>query len=297
MAERNGLHPRNKHQARYDFSYLMKVYPALGRFVVQTEEDALSIDYFNSFAVRALNKALLMAYYGISWWNIPKGYLCPPIPGRADHIHYIADLLGFPAQNNPACRCLDVGVGSNCIYPIIGCTEYGWSFVGSDINPVAIANSRKIVTCNPVLAHRVELRLQTDSRCFFKGIIAPDEYFDATICNPPFYDSAELAEHEEGMLEKRRAYQGRKALKAELNFGGNVKELCCEGGELHFLLGMIAESRVFRANCGWFTAYVSSEKFLSRLYAALKSADVAQYETILMKQGAKGSRMLAWRYS
>jgi 23S rRNA (adenine1618-N6)-methyltransferase len=28
---------------------------------------------------------------------------------------------------------LDIGVGANCIYPIIGNAEYGWSFVGTDM--------------------------------------------------------------------------------------------------------------------------------------------------------------------
>jgi 23S rRNA (adenine1618-N6)-methyltransferase len=35
---------------------------------------------------------LLISYYDIQKWDIPH-YLCPPIPGRADYIHYIADLL------------------------------------------------------------------------------------------------------------------------------------------------------------------------------------------------------------
>jgi 23S rRNA A1618 N6-methylase RlmF len=38
-------------------------------------------------------KSLLISYYDIQKWDIPTHYLCPPIPGRADYIHYIADLL------------------------------------------------------------------------------------------------------------------------------------------------------------------------------------------------------------
>lgn len=294
MAERNELHPRNKHNGQYDFQSLVKTYPPLKRFVVRNNYDTLTIDYFNPFAVRALNKALLLAYYGITYWDIPKDYLCPPIPGRADHIHYIADLIGYSPTNSQNRRCLDIGVGANCIYPIIGCTEYGWDFVGADINPVAIANSRKIITCNPVLAHHIELRLQPESHFIFKGIIAPDEYFDVTICNPPFYSSEEQAEYE--TLRKLNSLKGRKVVKAELNFGGNVKELCCEGGEPQFLLNMINESREFSKNCGWFTTYVSREKHLDRLYEELKAVKVAEYRTINMKQGTKSSRILAWRF-
>lgn len=295
MADRNELHPRNKHNERYDFPELMKVYPALERFVVRNECDMLTIDYFNPFAVKMLNKALLMAYYGITYWDIPKDYLCPPIPGRADHIHYIADLIGYPAQNNQSRRCLDIGVGANCIYPIIGCTEYGWTFVGADINPVAIANARKIATCNPVLAHRIELRLQPESKFIFRGIIAPDEYFDVTVCNPPFHNIEEQAVPQ--TLQELSNLKGKKVLNTKPNFGGNIKELCCEGGELHFLLEMITESREFSKNCGWFTSYVSNPTYLSRLYEELKAVEVAEYKTINMKQGVKSSRILAWRFA
>lgn len=294
MKDRDELHPRNRHNGRYDFPKLMEVYPPLERFVADNEQDTLTIDYFNPYAVRMLNKALLMSYYGITYWDIPKNYLCPPIPGRADHIHYIADLMGYSPENSPSRRCLDIGVGANCIYPIIGCTEYGWTFVGADINPVAIANARKIATCNPVLAHHLELRLQPDSQHIFKGIIQPDEYFDVTICNPPFHDTEEQAERE--ILRQQLLPSGKKPGKAELNFGGNVQELCCEGGELQFLLTMIAESCEFSKNCGWFTAYVSKEKNLSKLYAKLKSVEVVEYKTISMKQGTKFSRILAWRF-
>ncbi|MEG1838640.1 MAG: 23S rRNA (adenine(1618)-N(6))-methyltransferase RlmF [Bacteroidaceae bacterium] len=294
MIDRNELHKRNRHSAPYDFPKLIESYPPLERFTVRNEYGTLTIDFFNPYAVKALNKALLMSYYGITYWDIPKDYLCPPIPGRADHIHYIADLIGYSSGDATSRRCLDIGVGANCIYPIIGCAEYGWTFVGADINPVALANARKIATCNPSLAHHIELRLQPESKFIFRGIIKPDEYFDVTMCNPPFHPSEEEAK--QGTLRKLSSLKGKKVVKAQLNFGGNVKELCCEGGELSFLLEMITESQEFSKNCGWFTSYVSKEKNLSTLYAKLKSVKAAEYKTINMKQGVKVSRILAWRF-
>ena len=273
----------------------MEVYPPLEHFIANNKEQTLTIDYFDPFVVRALNKALLMTYYGITFWEIPKHYLCPPIPGRADHIHYLADLMGYSPDNNPKRRCLDIGVGANCVYPIIGCTEYGWDFVGSDINPIAIASARKIATCNPVLARKIELRLQPDSQSIFQGIIQPDEYFDITICNPPFHDSKEQVERE-ATRQQMVNLKGKKILKPELNFGGNENELWCEGGELQFILNMITESQAFGKNCGWFTVYVSKEKNLSKFYTQLKKVGVEEYQTIQMKQGTKSSRILAWRF-
>lgn len=297
MTERNELHPRNKHNGQYDFPKLISEYPPLQKFVSPNPYGTLTINFFNPQAVKALNKSLLISYYGIRYWEIPKSYLCPPIPGRADYIHYIADLLNaeHPTTNHhPKRRCLDIGVGANCIYPIIGTTEYGWTFVGSDIDPVAIENARKIATCNPILAHQIELRLQKESLHIFDGIIAPDDYFDITICNPPFHRSKEEAE--EGTLRKLSSLKGKKISKAQLNFGGNANELWCEGGELQFLLTMIIESRKFQKNCGWFTSLVSKEKNLDKLYSQLKAVDVTEYQTLQMHQGTKSSRVLAWRF-
>lgn len=294
MAERNELHPRNKHNGQYDFALLTASYPPLKKFVSLNPYGAQTINFFNPHAVKALNKALLIGYYGIRYWDIPKNYLCPPIPGRADYIHYIADLIGIGQSETHKRRCLDIGVGANCIYPIIGCTEYGWTFVGTDIDPVSIENARKIVTCNPVLAHQIELRLQKESRHIFEGILLPDEFFDVTICNPPFHGSAEEAEA--STLRKLSSLKGKRIAKAELNFGGRANELWCEGGELRFLLNMIAESSKYRKNCQWFTSLVSKEKNLEKLMVKLKSVNVAEYKIIEMHQGTKTSRILVWRF-
>lgn len=296
MADKMELHKNNKHQGKYDFPRLIENYQPLKKFVSPNPYGTPTINFFNPQAVKALNKALLITYYGISYWDIPKGYLCPPIPGRADYIHYLADLLqeGNNMGETKPCRCLDIGVGANCIYPIIGHTEYGWTFVGSDIDPVSIENARKIVTCNPVLAHKIELRLQKDSRKILDGIIATEDFFDVTLCNPPFHSSKEAAG--EGNLRKLSSLKGKKITKTKLNFGGTSNELWCEGGEVRFLQNMITESRKYQRNCRWFTCLVSKKETLEKLYARLKAVNVAEYRVIPMSQGTKVSRILAWRF-
>lgn len=108
-------------------------------------------------------------------------YLCPPIPGRADYIHYIADLLGkynqskIPTGNR--IKCLDIGVGSNCVYPIIGSKEYGWNFVGSDIDAVAIQSARNMIEKNVRLTDCVEIREQTHAEDIFNEIIQKTRIF------------------------------------------------------------------------------------------------------------------------
>lgn len=296
--EKNILHPRNKHRSRYDFPELIKSLPDLAPFVAINAYGDQSIDFSNPIAVKMLNKALLKHFYGIDNWDIPENYLCPPIPGRADYIHYMADLL---AENNGGVvptgkmvKGLDIGVGANCIYPIIGRQEYGWSFTGSDIDPLAIKAAKTIVAANKPLSDAITLKHQPHKAYIFKGIVKPGELFDFTICNPPFYASA--AEAAAGSNKKVRNLGKGKASHGVLNFGGQNTELWCEGGEVSFIRNMINESADIADQCLWFSSLVSKSSNLSFIYRALQSAGAAEVKTVEMAQGQKISRFVAWTY-
>src|SRR5207302_9947853 len=83
-APKSGLHPRSRQGARYEFPALIRSSPELARFVRLSPAGADTIDFGDPAAVTALNRALLKFHYGIAAWEVPPGYLCPPIPGRAD---------------------------------------------------------------------------------------------------------------------------------------------------------------------------------------------------------------------
>jgi len=232
------LHPRNRHRGRYDLSHLQKVCPELKAFVIENDYGDESIDFFNADAVKMLNKALLIQYYEITSWDIPEGYLCPPVPGRADYIHNISDVLAsanygrIPIGKNVV--CLDIGVGSNCIYPIIGTNEYEWSFIGTDIDKVAVESAQNIVNSNELLSKTTEIRLQEDPKVIFKNIIKEGELIDFVICNPPFHSSKEEAEA--GTFRKLKNLKKDDEIETpERNFAGQNNELWCEGGEKQFV--------------------------------------------------------------
>lgn len=292
------LHPRNQHRGRYNFEALIETCPNLAAFVKPNKYGDDSINFFDPDAVKMLNKALLQYHYNIDYWDIPKNYLCPPIPGRADYIHNIADLLASKNNNKiPKGRnikYLDIGVGANCIYPIIGTKAYGWSFVGSDIDAIAIASATKIVERNSNLKDSIELRLQHSPRNFFEGIILPNERFDITICNPPFH--ASLEEAEAGTVRKLKNLTKKKATKPVLNFGGTPNELWCEGGEATFVKDMIYESRRFGTKCFWFTTLISKESNLKAIYKILEKVEAKEVQTLPMGQGNKISRIVAWTF-
>ncbi len=295
---KNGLHVRNPHRFLYDFKQLTAVSPGLKAFVHGNAYGAETIDFSNPDAVKALNRALLSAFYKVSSWDIPAGYLCPPIPGRADYIHYAADLLAsgnagvVPVSNTV--RVLDVGIGANAIYPIIGHHEYGWQFVGSDIDRKAIQSAEQIIDTNPSLTGAVACRFQKDSSLIFTGVVKPGEVFDLCICNPPFHASPEEALA--GTLRKQRNLGIQKTKRPVLNFGGQQTELWCDGGEQRFISNMIEQSASLFSSCYWFTALVSKSEHLRALYHVLKKCRAAEVRTIDMAQGQKTSRILAWTF-
>ena len=341
------LHPRNKHHGRYDFDELIKSSPELNKYVITNAYDDRTIDFFDPAAVKMLNKALLKHFYGIAFWDIPENYLCPPIPGRADYIHHIADLLAedkhsgnksrnsiFPSEGSaPAhgneVKCLDIGVGANCIYPIIGCMEYGWTFIGSDIDHVAVESAKNIVRKNPLVKGKIAIRLQPNRANFFKDILLADEYVDVTICNPPFHSSAEEAKEVaqkkiRNLMQNKAAelrsqnpgsmftesatetqnqdslpgnsVSGEKGPKPVPNFGGQNNELWCPGGEEQFVRDMAFQSRSFASQCRWFSSLIAKKESLRGVYSALKKVGAVEVKTIPMGQGNKISRIVAWRF-
>lgn len=294
--EKDNFHPRNRHRHRYDFPELIKVCPELAEYVSPNQFQDLSIDFTNQNAVKALNKALLKQFYNIGLWDIPEGFLCPPIPGRADYIHYAADLLIGADGKLPKgkhIKVLDIGVGANCIYPLIGHYEYGWTFVGSEIDQLASRSATNIIEANG-LSKFISIRRQRSADQIFTDIIHPGEKFSLSICNPPFHSS--MKEAAEGTARKWKNLGKDKQAATDLNFGGKNAELWCEGGEERFLLRMIEESARFGQSVQWFTSLVSKKETLTACYRALERLDVKEVRTIDMKQGQKASRIIAWSF-
>lgn len=299
VVTKTNLHPRNLHRERYNFPQLIESSPALAEFVGLNEYGNKSINFVDPAAVKALNRALLLHDYGIKDWDVPAQYLCPPIPGRADYLHYLADLLsesnGGNIPQGRSVRVLDIGVGANCIYPLIGHATYGWQFVGTDVDKMALENAQRILDTNQ-LSDAVELRLQPSPTAIFADVTFSDEYFDLTLCNPPFHTS--LAEARQGSQRKWKnlGKETNKHKNPVLNFGGQSLELCCEGGEEGFVTRMIEESKSGSENCLWFTTMISKSSSLPHVYRALKYAGATDNRTIEMSQGQKKSRILAWTF-
>ena len=241
---------------------------------------------------------MLNHYYGIKNWEFPDDNLCPPIPGRADYIHHVADLL---ADNNLSnipkgdkVNCLDIGMGASCIYPLIGAIEYGWKFIASDIDEKSIKSAKKIINSNSLIKDNIECRLQKNKNLIFKNIINEDAKIDLIICNPPFHSSKEEAQ--KSTLRKLRNLSDKKLKKTHVNFAGVSNEIIFEGGEIKFLENIINESKKYSKNCYWFSTLVSKQTNLKRTYKLIDKTGAYFIKTIPMGTGNKSTRIVAWTF-
>lgn len=290
------MHPRNIHSSPYDFDKLTVKHSELKQFVTVNKNGEFTINFADPNAVFHLNKSLLLTHYDLDDYTIPTNYLCPPIPGRADYIHHIADLLPESNEDTKDISGLDIGVGANSIYPILGAQLYGWKMVGADIDKVAVAAAKANIAKTKSLQEKIEIRHQENNANIFDGIIKPSEYFDFTLCNPPFYasekDALRATLRKVSNLNSDNNISEKNPVR---NFGGQANELWVNGGEALFIKRMIKQSVDFKSQVGFFSTLVSRKENLNKLYKLLDKRG-ATHQTLKMAQGNKVSHLLIWRF-
>lgn len=290
-------HPKNKHQGEYDFDELIAALPALSEHVEPNAFGNNSIDFSNPEAIKALNKALLFAHYNLEFWDIPEGYLCPPIPGRAEYLLRISDVLAgsnigrLPVGDKIV--CMDIGIGANAIYSLLAHQLFAWKIIGSEIDATAIV-AAQINIDNNHLSQAIEIKKQERSKDIFYGILQKTDKIDVCVCNPPFHASADEAQ--DANQRKTTNLKLDVSKTAALNFGGQSNELHCEGGERKFVGKLVRESKSFSSNCFWFTCLISKKDHIKELQKSLKTLEATDVRVIPMLTGNKQSRVLMWTF-
>jgi 23S rRNA (adenine1618-N6)-methyltransferase len=288
------MHAQNPYGNRYDLKRLTKHYHALEKFIVLNPSGEETIDFSSSEAVFALNKSMLLADFKLGDYELPSGYLIPPVPGRLDYLLHVRDFLTekFNVSENSQLNGLDMGSGANGIYCILGAQYFNWKMVGSetDAKAVEIANSNLKKTKE--LNDKIEIRHQHDKGSLFKNTIQANEQFDFVVCNPPFHSSKEEAL--KGSLRKVKNLGGY-AVKEKflLNFEGQANELWCNGGEVLFIKRLIKESVGFKNQVKVFSTLVAKSDSVAAIKKQLSKVK-ANFEVIPMALGNKKGRYLMW---
>jgi 23S rRNA (adenine1618-N6)-methyltransferase len=285
------LHKNNKHSEGYDFELLVKSTPELEEFVFTNSYGNVTIDFAKPKAVKLLNTALLKAHYGINYWEFPDANLCPPIPGRAEYIHILNNLLKKPRVKEDI-TILDIGTGATCIYPLLGQAEYGWRFIASEIDKQAMKSAQKILIKNKFTKY-ITLRYQDNEQNILTGILKPNEKVSAVMCNPPFYKDE--AEANESTLLKQKGL-GKQTDTVVRNFSGTEKELWYPGGEKAFVHNYLYQSSLLKTNCFWYTCLVSKTQHVLSMETSLKKLGATDFKILQIALGNKISRVVAWTF-
>lgn len=278
------LHKKNVHNNGYDFQFLAEKFPELKGFIIEKYEKE-TIDFSNPVAVKTFNKALLVAHYGLNYWEFPTTNLCPPIPGRVDYIHHVYDIIS--GEKNV--RILDIGTGASCVYPLLGASVYDWKFVGTDIDKKSLKFAEKNVLENG-LETQIQLRLQAKKEHVLEGVLHKEDAFTCTMCNPPFYKS-----EQEALFANTRKSKNL-GTKEQRNFSGTANELWYKGGEKAFLHTYLYESSQYPTASLWFTSLVSQKENVKSLESSGKKLGVKELKVIPMHQGNKITRIVCWRF-
>lgn len=311
------MHPANCYaDEEPDFAALASRHPALAQHVHIRQDGSGAVNFANADASRAVTAALLAEHYGVAW-SVAPGQLIPPVPGRANYIAWLADLLALSSPPGQVVG-LDIGCGANLIYPLLGAAQHGWRFVGADITDVANAGAHANLAANPHLAPLIEVRdvreqpadaangtaaaavaadsgrmqgpaasnaaMPDGSDAFPNSVLRPamrpGERFAFCMTNPPFFESIEQA-----------------GLNPQTAHMGTAEEMVCPGGEAAFVGAMVADSLLLRDRIHWYTAMLGRKASLKALRTALYRHRPTALRTTEFAQGRTSRWGLAWSFA
>ncbi|KAH9176089.1 S-adenosyl-L-methionine dependent methyltransferase [Lactarius sanguifluus] len=302
------MHERNQYKTPPDFDSLAHAYPPLQPHVIRAPEDGSpTIDFHDETAQRRLTQALLFRDFDIQL-EIPDDRLCPPVPNRSkssfrsrylahetkprlNYVLWLQDVLSHSSsQEQPptSIRGIDVGTGASAIYPLLACRlSPNWRIVATDVDTVSLASARANVDRNGLSECIGVLRADPTGPILFPLIQDPAASFDFSMCNPPFYASAEDAVRSAGA----------KALSPNAVCTGAEVEMITAGGEEGFVGRMVRESLALGERCRWYTSMLGKLSSLTALVSLLRAHSITNYALTELVQGHTRRWALAWSFT
>ena len=233
-----------------DFLILIKEFPELKKYIIKHNDNKIeefSFDWSNNDLSLLMTKSILKYYFNIQYYDIPKGFLIPPIPSRLNYLNLIHSLIKDIKEENII--GIDIGTGANIIYPILGNSVYNWKFICTEINNESYNNARIILQKNN-LEEDINLIKQDNKNNIFLGILNRENKYSFSMCNPPYYDY----EQEIKIEDKKRD--------SEFNFD----EVYYKEGELGFFQRYLEESICYKKNIFLYTILIGKKSNSEIIY-------------------------------
>ena len=267
-----------------DFLILIQEFPELKKYIIKEgnkNKDQFNFDWSNNELSLLMTKSILNYYFNIKYYDIPKGYLIPPVPSRLNYINFINILLNkFNIPKNEDILGIDIGTGANIIYPLIGNSLYNWKFICSEINLCAYENADNILSKNN-LKEKILLLKQNNKNNIFIGILNQEKKYIFSMCNPPYYDY----ENEIKIEDKKRD--------SEYNFD----EVYYKQGEYGFFLRYFEESICYKKNIFINTILIGKKINAEKIYDIIsENKEIKNKDIKKIKTGSNVRYILYWSF-
>jgi 23S rRNA (adenine1618-N6)-methyltransferase len=211
-------------------------------------------------------------------------------------------------------RGLDIGCGSNLIYPLLGASMFGWKFTAADVERCAVDNASSILEQNHALKQLITVRLcnqfeasgtsdeghcatcnnaidmdaealQCSESSRFSGplinAVQDGEVYDFCMCNPPFFTTIDHAKQN-----------------SKTDFGGTHAEMSCVGGEESFTMAMVADSLRLRGRIHWYTTMFGKKSTFRTIRKYVKGVSaVSAVRSLEMTPSRTARWCLAWSFT
>ena len=244
---------------RPDFLTLIKEFPELKKYKLkqnEDNEDEFQFDWSNNELSLLMDKSILNYYFNIKYYDIPKGFLIPPIPSRINYINLINSIITKLINDIDIKNIIgiDIGTGANIIYPILGYSIYKWKFICTEINKEAFNNAKLILQKNN-LENNINIIKQNNKDNIFISILNRENKYLFSMCNPPYYNY----ENEIKLEDKKRDN--------EYNFD----EIYYKNGEYGFFQRYFEESICYKNNVFLYTILIGKKINAENIYDKLSS--------------------------
>jgi 23S rRNA (adenine1618-N6)-methyltransferase len=242
-----------------DFLTLIKEFPELKKYILkqnEDNEDEFQFDWSNNELSLLMDKSILNYYFNIKYYDIPNGFLIPPIPSRINYINLINSIITKLIKDIDIKNIIgiDIGTGANIIYPILGYSIYKWKFICTEINKEAYNNAKLILQKNN-LENNINIIKQNNKDNIFISILNRENKYIFSMCNPPYYNY----ENEIKLEDKKRDN--------EYNFD----EIYYKNGEYGFFQRYFEESICYKNNVFLYTILIGKKINAENIYDKLSS--------------------------
>lgn len=222
-----------------------------------------------------------------------------------------ARLDGESASSTPARpRTLDIGTGATAIYPVLGCLiSPTWTFVGTDIDTESLQSARKTVDdpqnntsehlrgarCSHQTPLKLADRITLLQRSSADKLIPTDKDIDAqcaplfasSMCNPPFYASA----------EEMQASLAAKSKPPHAACSGAEVEMITDQGEVGFVGRILEESLECREEVVWYTSMLGKLSSVEQLLSRLRRDGIDNVAMTELLQAKTKRWAIAWSFT